>query len=86
MGFLSYSELSNLKPRDIVIYETHLLIFIEKSKMDVYKQGHWFHLAKLNSEFFPIKLTKKCFKLRKTAKRVKSLSSETLLLQKQGRI
>ena len=84
MGFLSYSELSNLKPRDIVICETHLLIFIEKSKMDIYKQGHWLHLAKLNSEFCPIKLTKKCFKLRKTAKRVKSLSSETLLLQKQG--
>lgn len=82
MSFLSFSELSNLKPSDIVICETHLLIFIEKSKMDVY----WFHLAKLNSEFFPIKLTKKCFKLRKTAKRVKSLSLETLLLQKQGRI
>lgn len=86
MSFLSFSELSNLKPSDIVICETHLLIFIEKSKMDVYKQGHWFYLAKLNSEFFPIKLTKKCFKLRKTAKRVKSLSLETLLLQKQGRI
>lgn len=45
--FFKYSELLSVK-RDTITHETHLSIFIKKNKTGVYRQGHWFNLAKLN--------------------------------------
>ena len=36
MGFLRFSELSNLKRSDVIIHNTHMSILIEKSKKDIY--------------------------------------------------
>ena len=33
MGFLRFSEVSNLKNLDIILKETHMPIFIEKEKL-----------------------------------------------------
>ena len=63
MGFLGFSEVSNLKRSDFIIHNTHMSIFIEKSKTDIYRKGHWFHLAKLNSNLCPLDLTKRYFVL-----------------------
>ena len=38
-------------------------IFTEKSKTDIYKKGHWSHLAKLNSNLCLLDLTKRYFAL-----------------------
>ena len=35
MGFLRFSELSNWKRSDFNIHNTHMSIFIEKSKTDI---------------------------------------------------
>ena len=40
MGFLRFSELSNLKRSDFILHNTHISIFIEKSKTDIYRKGH----------------------------------------------
>ena len=40
MGFLRFSELSNLKRSDFILHNTHMSIFIEKSKTDIYRKGH----------------------------------------------
>ena len=61
MGFLRFGEISNLKRRDVIIYNTHMSIFIEKSKTDIYRKGHWLHLAKLNPNLCPLDLTKRYF-------------------------
>ena len=63
MGFLRFSEVSNLKRSDFIIHNTHMSIFIEKSKTDIYRKGHWLHLAKLNSNLCPLDLTKRYFVL-----------------------
>ena len=63
MGFLSFSELSNLKRSDFILHNTHMSIFIEKSKTDIYRKGHWLHLTKLNSNLCPLDLTKRYFVL-----------------------
>ena len=65
MGFLKYDEVSISKLSEIVMHETHMPIFIEKNKADVYGQGHWLHLIKRKPGLFPLKLTKKYFKLGK---------------------
>ena len=36
MGFLRFSELSNLKRSDVIIHNTHMSILIEKSKKGIY--------------------------------------------------
>ena len=49
MVFLKFSEVINLKNSDLILKETHLPIFIEKSKTDVYREGYWMHLSKFQS-------------------------------------
>ena len=46
MGFLRFSKLLNLKRNDFILQNTHMSIFIEKSKTEIYRKGHWIHLAK----------------------------------------
>ena len=40
MGFLIFSKLSNLKCRDFILNNTHMSIFKENSKRDIYRKGH----------------------------------------------
>ena len=40
LDFLRFSEVSNLKRNDFVLHKTHMSIFIEKSKTDIYGKGH----------------------------------------------
>ena len=63
IGFLRFSELSNLKRSDFILHNIHMSIFTEKSKSDIYRKGHWLHLAKLNSNLSPLDLTKTYFVL-----------------------
>ena len=63
MGFLRFSEVSNLKRSDFIIHNTHMSIFIEKFKTDLDRKWHWLHLAKLNSNLCPLDLTKRYFVL-----------------------
>ena len=44
MGFLRFSDLSNLKRSDFILHNTHMPIFIEKSKTDIYTKGGWKNL------------------------------------------
>ena len=63
IGFLRFSELSNLKRSDFILHNTHMSIFIEKSKTDIYRKGHWLYFAKPNSDLCPLDLTKRYFVL-----------------------
>ena len=62
VGFLRYSEVSELKRSDFVFEQTYLKIFIEKSKTDIYRQGNWLFISKLNSHICPISILKAYFK------------------------
>ena len=63
MGFLRFSEVVKLRQCDFSIHQTHLVIFIEKSKTDVYREGSWVYLTKLDSVLCPIKLILKYFRI-----------------------
>ena len=58
-GFLRFSECIELRRSDVSIFRTHAKIFIEQSKTDEYRQGHWLHIARLNSELCPIQALEK---------------------------
>ena len=53
MGFLRFSVVVKLR-RDVIINKTFLSIFIEKSKTDVYREGSWVYLTKLDTVLCPI--------------------------------
>ena len=64
-GFLRFSECIHIRRSDIVIYNTHAKIFIEKSKTDKYREGHWVYIAKIHGDLCPIKILQKFFKVGK---------------------
>ena len=58
-GFLRFSEVSALKRDDTDIQDTYMRLFLEQSKTDIYRSGHWIYISKLNSVLCPVKITQK---------------------------
>ena len=48
---------------DIVIPDSYMAIFIEKSKTEIYRNGNWLYLAKLKSKLCLITLLRGYVKL-----------------------
>ena len=53
-GFLRASELLNLKLCDVCFFNTHMALFIEKSKTDIYRDGNWLVISKTGSKLCPV--------------------------------
>ena len=53
-NFLRYSEASFIRRSDIDLQPSHLKIFIEKSKPDIYRNGNWIYIARVNSKLCPV--------------------------------
>ena len=54
-AFLRFDECQKLRRSDIKFFHDHATIFIQSSKTDVYRQGHWVYIAKLNSNLCPVR-------------------------------
>ena len=61
MGCLRFSEVINLRRCDIIVNNQFLSIFIEKSKTDVYREGSWIYITRLDSALCPIRLVSRYF-------------------------
>ena len=55
-GFLRSAEVLNLKSHDILFHDTHVSLFIQKSKTDIYREGSWVILSKTASNLCPVKI------------------------------
>ena len=64
-GFLRYDELCNIKAKHITFYETHVDIFIHKSKTDCYRNGKNVVISKLDSLFCPVDVLKRYLNMAK---------------------
>ena len=84
MGFLRFSEVNNLKCSDIILKENRMSIFIEKSKTDVYREGYWIHLSKLQSAFCPLKLFRKYIEAAKIKESEEKYIFRQICHSKQG--
>ena len=62
VAFLRYSECQNLRRSDFKIFDEYAMMFIEKSKTDMYRDGHWMFISKLNSELCPIRNLEEYFR------------------------
>ncbi|CAG2214782.1 unnamed protein product [Mytilus edulis] len=54
-GFMRVSELLNLRYFDINFKSSHISIFIEKSKTDIYRDGNWLIIAKTGTTLCPVR-------------------------------
>lgn len=54
-GFFRSAEILHLRRSDIHICTTHAQIFIEQSKTDIYRDGAWVILSKLDSSLCPVR-------------------------------
>ena len=50
---MRYSEISGLRRCDVHFCDSYLKLFIEKSKTDVYREGNWIYISKIQSELCP---------------------------------
>lgn len=53
-GFLRFSELINLKRSNICIFDSHVSLFIERSKTDVYKEGSTVVISRTPNDTCPV--------------------------------
>ena len=55
-GFLRYDEFSKILYSDVKIFDTHLTIFLEKSKTDIYRDGVKVFISRTNSVSCPVSI------------------------------
>ena len=58
-GFLRFSELVNLKRTDIQFFDSHVSLFIEKSKTDVYRDGTHVLISRTHNATCPVAMLEK---------------------------
>ena len=58
-GFLRFDELSNIKLCDIEMFDSHMKIFLEKSKTDQFREGAWVIVSATGKQTCPVNLMRK---------------------------
>ena len=67
VGFLRFDEVSNLTKGGATFFNTHMSVFIEKSKTDIYRDGNTLAISRLNSALCPVKMLAKYMETAKIA-------------------
>jgi hypothetical protein len=53
-GFLRVSQLLNIQSCDILFYQSHMSVFIQKSKTDIYRDGDRIFIARIGNKLCPV--------------------------------
>jgi integrase len=53
-GFLRVSELLNMQSCDILFYQNHMSVFIQKIKTDIYRNGDTIVIARTGNKLCPV--------------------------------
>ena len=53
-GFMRSADVLALRRSDIQIFKTHIEIFVEHSKTDVYRDGSWILASRTDSRLCPV--------------------------------
>ena len=58
-GFLRFNELAQIRASNLKISDSHLVILIERSKTDIYRQGHTVVITRTNNDTCPVVMFEK---------------------------
>jgi len=53
------NELANIQPSDIFFHEEFVVVFVPKSKTDVYREGNYVYISKLESNYCPVEVLRR---------------------------
>ena len=62
-GFFRLDELAKLKESDVVIYESHMELFVESSKTDQFRDGAWVVIARTGTNLCPVAMVERYMEL-----------------------
>ena len=52
--FFRFNELANIQPNHIFFHEDFVKVFVQRSKTDVYREGNYVYISKLDSNYCPV--------------------------------
>ena len=55
-GFFRYNELSNILPCHLEFFPGYLKVFVPRAKNDVYREGNYVYISRLNNHYCPVVL------------------------------
>jgi len=55
-GFFRYDELSNILPCHLEFFPEYLKVFVPRAKNDVYREGNYVYINRLNNQYCPVAL------------------------------
>lgn len=58
-GFLRFNELSNIQPNHLTFCNDFVKIFVPGSKTDVYREGNYVYIAKLEGKYCPVAILRR---------------------------
>ena len=58
-GFLRFNELSNIQPKHLAFCNGFVKIFVPGSKTDVYREGNYVYIAKLEGKYCPVAILRR---------------------------
>ncbi|XP_041479963.1 integrase/recombinase xerD homolog isoform X2 [Lytechinus variegatus] len=58
-GFLRFDELSNIKLSDIELFDSHMKVFLEKSKTDQFREGAWVIVSTTGKATCPVNMMRR---------------------------
>ena len=53
-GFFRFNELANIEPKHLTFCDGFVKIFVPRSKTDVYREGNYVYVAKLENKYCPV--------------------------------
>ena len=53
-GFFRFNELANIQPNHLFFHDEFVKVFVPKSKTDVYREGNYVYISKLESNYCPV--------------------------------
>jgi len=56
VGFFRYDELSRMLVNHLTFFHDHLRIFVPSAKNDIYREGNYVYIKKLNNNYCPVAL------------------------------
>ena len=55
-GFFRYNELGNIAPVHLEFFPDYLRVFVPRAKNDIYREGNYVYIKRLNSQYCPVAL------------------------------
>ncbi|CAH3129800.1 unnamed protein product [Porites lobata] len=58
-GFFRFNDLANIQPKHLTLCDGFVKIFVPRSKTDVYREGNYVYITKLENKYCPVAILRR---------------------------